>query len=521
MKRYLWITALFCLLLPGLVTYLWFYSGPSQTASPAMPDYSNIDFPKPALSTEMPIPLSPKKPGITVLLDLQHQNQYSLSEIDPLVRYIEAYGGSIQITSEQTILDTSLKSADVYISITPIMRFTQQEITQVNHFVDRGGKLVVITDPTRNSMSAMPMMDTGGGTGTTMLSGTDNANLLLEPFDIAFADDYLYNMVENEGNFRNVLINDLVDHDLTGGIEQLVIYGGHSVTSGGKQLAKTGGNTLSSTNEGDEIYSVMDIVESGDGSVIAIGDLSLITSEYVLSSDNQVFVKNLAKFITSDPREKTLLDFPALFNGDIVLQPAGKMDVSGDLISSVSNLESYFQLPSGSLTISKTDSYSTNRIVLSTFAETKTTADILKELKINLAPRIEDDGEDAEETPDPTATPSPMPSRSPEMMEDGPVGTTAPDYERTMEAYFGKEDEADTGPEIIEVPYFDRIKTKDLGLVGLPRAGHKTTLIVMAASPSKIQAFIRSLAISGLSGCVVHDDLAACKVTDFAVPPQG
>ena len=521
MKRYLWIIALACLLLPAAATYLWFYSGPTQTASPAMPDYSNIDFPKPSLSTEMPIPRSPQKPGITVLLDLQHQNQYSISEIDPLVRYIEAFGGAIQITSEQTILDTSLKSADVYISITPMMRFTQQEIMQIGHFVDRGGKLVVITDPTRNSMSAMPMVDSGGGAGTSMLSGTDNANLLLEPFDIAFADDYLYNMIENEGNFRNVFINDLADHDLTGGIGQLVIYGGHSVSSGGKQLARTSGKTLSSTKEGDEVYSVMDLVESGDGSVIAIGDLSLITSEYVLSSDNQVFVKNLAKFLTGDPREKTLSDFQALFDGDVVLQPTGKIDVTGDLISAVSNLEGYFQLPSSSLTISKTDNDFTNRIVLSTFAETKTTADILNELKINLAPKIEIDGENAEETPDPTATPSPIPTQVPEMMEERPEGTSTPDYERTMEAYFEKEDEADTGPEIIEVPYFDRIKTKDLGLVGLTRSGGKTTLLVMAASPSKIQAFVRSLAISGLSGCVVRNDLAACKVTDFAIPPQG
>ncbi len=521
MKRYLWIIALVCFLLPGLITVFWFYSLPARTTTPTLPDYSNIDFPKPALSTEMPLPRSPQKPDVTVLLDLQHQNQYSISEIDPLVRYIESYGGAIQITSEQTNLDTSLKSADVFVSITPIMRFTQQEIAQISGFVNRGGKLVVITDPTRNSMSAMPMVDSGGGAGTTMLSGTDNANLLLEPFDIAFADDYLYNMIENEGNFRNVFINDFADHDLTRGIHQLVVYGGHSVTSGGRQLAKTSDKTLSSTNESDEIYSVMDLVESGDGTVIAIGDLSLITSEYVLSSDNQVLVNNLAKFLTANPRMKTLTDFPALFDGDIVLQPAGKMDVTGDLISAASNLESYFQLPSGSLTISKSDSDSTSRIVLSTFSESETTADILKDLTINLAPSIEANGEETEDTTDPTATPFPMSTQSPEMMEEGPVGTSTPDYDRTMEAYYEKEDETVSGPEIIEVPYFDRIKTKDLGLVGLTRSGGKTTMIVMAASPSKILTFLRSLAISGLSGCVIHDDLAACKVTDFAGPPQG
>jgi hypothetical protein len=45
--------------------------------------------------------------------------------------------------------------------------------------------------------------------------------------------------------------------------------------------------------------------------------------------------------------------------------------------------------------------------------------------------------------------------------------------------------------------------------------------VIIASTPDKVQAFIRNLAIGGLSGCVVHDDLAACKVTNFTVPPQG
>jgi hypothetical protein len=438
------------------------------------------------------------------LLDLQHQNLYSISEIDPLIRFIESYGGSIQITSEQTNLESSLKSADVYISIAPILRFNQLEITQITEFVKRGGKLVVFADPTRSSsMAVLPATsDTGGGAApNTMLSGTDDANLLLEPFDISFADDYLYNMTQNEGNFRNVILTDFAGDSLTTGINQLTIYGGHSVHSSGKQLAKTGKNTYSSTGEKDETYSLVDLAKYGTGDVLAIGDVSLVTSQYVRSSDNQVFAQNLAKYMTESPREKTLADFPALFSGPVVLQPAGKMDVNADLISAVSNLEKYLQLPDGGITVSSKVDGSSDRILLSTFTETAANKDILKDLKINLSPEIVEED---------TATPTPASTPELDEQEADLVVTS------TREV-----DDTPAGPETIEVPYFNQVKTKDLGLVGLSHSGGKTTLVIIASTPDKVQAFIRNLAIGGLSGCVVHDDLAACKVTNFTVPPQG
>lgn len=521
MKRYLWIIALFCLLLPGAITYCWFYTGPTRNAPPVLPNYSDIDFPRPVFSTEIPLPGSPQNPETVVLFDLQHQNQYSISEIDPLVRSIEAFGGEIKITSEQTNLETSLKSADVFLSVAPMMRFTQQEITLISDFVDRGGKLIVITDPTRNSMSAMPMGDTGASPVTTMLSGTDNANLLLEPYNIAFKDDYLYNLTENEGNFRNIFVTEFANDNLTRGIKKMVVYGGHSVTSSGIQIARTNGKTLSSTNEGNETFSVIDFVKYGEGSVLAIGDLSLITPEYVLSADNQIFVQNLAKYTTAAPRLKTLRDYPALFSGNVILQPTGNIEVTGELLSAVSNLESYLQLSPGNLTISKTERDSTSRIVLSTFTETKTTADILKQLKINLTPATDKDREETIEETEPTASATPGSNIKPELTKEVPPIKVTPEYESTLQALFNNEDETQTGPEIIEVPYFDRVKTKELGLIGLTRSGNKITVIVMASSPAKIQTFIRNLSISGLSGCVIHEDLAACKVTDFAGPPQG
>ncbi len=48
----------------------------------------------------------------------------------------------------------------------------------------------------------------------TGISGVDVANLLLEPYDAAFVDDYLYDMTTNEGNYRNVIFSEFSGHEL-------------------------------------------------------------------------------------------------------------------------------------------------------------------------------------------------------------------------------------------------------------------------------------------------------------------
>ncbi len=140
-------------------------------------------------------------------------------------------------------------------------------------------------------------------TGLSM-SSVDAANLILEPYDISFSDDYLYDMVNNEGNFRNILISEFANHELTEGIGRLVIYGGHSVHSSGKSLASTSENTYSSANDHPGKFSPVDIINSGKGSVLAIGDINLLTSQYVQSADKQIFVQNLAAFLTESAQKR-------------------------------------------------------------------------------------------------------------------------------------------------------------------------------------------------------------------------
>ena len=77
--------------------------------------------------------------------------------------------------------------------------------------VDRGGRLLILTDPTRSAVT----YDYYGYGSATVMADVIAANSLLAPYDIAFVDDYLYNMSAYEGNYRNVFFTDFSANPLT------------------------------------------------------------------------------------------------------------------------------------------------------------------------------------------------------------------------------------------------------------------------------------------------------------------
>ncbi len=137
MNRTKILIALICLLIPGLITSVWFYSGFPQTKSSAIPDYPTIDLQVAPISTVIPLPQPPSQPKTSVLFDMSHNNMISLTEIDPLIRSIESDGGTIQITGEEIELAESLKSVNAFICAAPIQAFSTIEKSALVAFTKR------------------------------------------------------------------------------------------------------------------------------------------------------------------------------------------------------------------------------------------------------------------------------------------------------------------------------------------------------------------------------------------------
>ena len=497
MKRIRVILAITCLILPGLATFVWFYSGTPQIKTIQMPDFPTIDLPKAPISTPIPLAKPPSIPITTVLFDMNHGNMVSMTEIDPLVRLIESKGGAIQVTAQETYLADALKSVNAYVCLAPIQAFFNTDREALTAFVKRGGKLLIAADPTRNQMI---MTDAAA---IPNISSVDAVNQILEPFDISISDDYLYDMVTNEGNYRNVIFDDFKKETLTEGVKRLVIYGGHSVHSVGNPLTVSLKTTFSSNTDQAGEISPFAFSQSGDGSVLALGDISLLTSQYYQSADNQIFVQNIASFLVDEKREKTLVDFPHILDGVIAIQPIGILKVDGLLISGISSLERAMNIPTGSLTISEKPNQSINRIVLSTFKPADENKDVIESLKINLLP-----------TPRATETLEPSPTQSITATPFTELNGDGYNSQYPLENFSDPIGSGSADKSIdIEIPGMGRLNTNNLGLVGLIREEKRTTLVIMASSSESLKTFMDQISMGGLNGCLVQDNLAVCNTT--------
>ncbi len=501
MKRSNILIAIACLVLPGLLTTFWFYSGFPVTNSVKMPEFSAIDIPTPPLSTAIPLKIPPENPKTTILFDMSHGNMVSMSEIDPFIRAIESMGGAIEVTSQDFDLKTSLKTVNAFISLAPLQNYSSFEISTITSFVKRGGFLIIATDPTRNLMASDSL------TMSISLSGVDIANRLLEPFDTSISDDYLYDMVSNEGNYRNVILTDFDRNELMKNVSKLVIYGGHSVKTNEYPLASCSDSTYSSATDMAGEFSPFALVKYGDGNVLVLGDLSLLTTQYVQSADNQVFVYNLAGFVTGTSREKTLEDFPAIFNDPVVLVPDNEMELKGDLLSIVAKLEKVIGTEPGELSVSRDNTSAPNRVLLTTFNPGDEAGEILAGLGIDLSPQ-----------PLHTATVTPTAGQN-EESGSGMIDTEL--IQPTEYVDSRDEEEIEPVPVLIGIPGLSTVSTDGLGLVGLVRDENQTTLIIVTSSSENLANFITDLTINGLSGCLVKDNLAACDIFSIDLEPKG
>lgn len=356
--------ALAALILPSLARFLWFYRGIPARQEIATPDYQSFTAPQPpegntaSASTE-----KVKQFGGTAILDLAHVNQFQPSDIASLTDQIEKRGGKVETITDATTLETKLKYASAFITVSPSTAFTADEIRLLKAFVERGGRLMVFADATRNTFGFDAI------SGNLIGFGDVNAvNPLLAPFDITINNDYLYNTSTNEGNFRNIVFDNFGKSELTFGLKEVTFYGTHSVqTSSGLILLQGAESTLSSIDDANN-PSAGGAALSEDGNVAAFGDFTFLTSPYDAYADNAALIANLADFALDGKRDTTLANFPYIYsNNTVQVFPTSELQMTPELISALSRLQYSLQYINVSMEIAKKAPHNGDSIILGTF----------------------------------------------------------------------------------------------------------------------------------------------------------
>jgi hypothetical protein len=356
------ILVLVLFVLPLAVRRLYFYQGQPESREVPRPDLDTIKAPAPDMAP-FKDRYTASTPG-AILVDLAHENRFEMSELSVLQARLSARGQWIEPVRHADDLAAQLRYAKALVIISPGENLTADEIQLVKAFVDKGGRLLLITDPTNYGLR---LDDYGYLLGLS--SDVDYVNDLAAQFGLLFQADYLYNTTENEGNFRNIKLTDLAEAPLTQGLDQVVFYATHSIISDEPALVSAAGETLSSSSEraGELAVAVL----AADGAVLALGDLTFMTEPHNAVYDNDQFVANIADFLSGAPRQYELADAPFFFGDEVDLVYAGDPLLDSDLLAGGGDLQAHFEDMGRTLTIREAEDPAHDTLFLGLYAYTE------------------------------------------------------------------------------------------------------------------------------------------------------
>ncbi len=450
MKRNTILIALAVLLIPAVLRGLWFYRGVAERPEIATPDFASFSAPQAPVHEGKENPEDIKKTGGVVLFDTIHGNQFMMSDAESLTGDIKQRGGQVELLIDPILLEYKLKYASAFVVISPTIPYTADETRILKNFVSRGGRLLVFTDATRNVLYFDYI------SGNPIVYGDVNAaNSVLAPFDISINNDYLYNLEENEGNFRNVFFDDFAKNELTFGLKEVALYGTHSVESpSGLLLLRGTESNLSSANDAND-PAQGGAALSKDGNVAAFGDFTFLASPYNNYTDNASLIANLADFALSGRKITTLDNFPFMFkDGTVQVYLTSEVTKTAEMVAALGRLQASLKFVNIQVELADEFPKDGDAIIISSFAPVDEITPFINKFDVTL----------------------------------------------------------EEGSEFINAPGFGEIGIYGNGII-LFDAGSKGNKFVLLANSMEDTVYVLDTLSSGyLYGCLLQDNMAVCSV---------
>ena len=328
-----------------------------------------------------------------VVVDYAHDNAFFVEELNVLLSKLVSRGFSYELilpgeleegesssrsaAEEANGLDDKLRYADALILPLPRREYTPEEITKIERFVEKGGRVLIIGDPTRTVV-------------------VEALNSIAGSFGLIYANDYLYSLENNDNNYRNVVYSNFRESPLTQGLsgeQKVVFYGGGSIVAPGYEIILGDDTTFSSTSEGGRTMAAAALA-AGD-QVLALADLTFFSEPYSAAEGNGTFINNIANFLAnSGVRDFDLQDFPYFFDTSVNVVFSNSLVFNSQFADSVklkSYLENHDRLVA--FTDSITDTNSSDLVFVGRFADVGQVQNYLDEAGITIleSPDTEDE----------------------------------------------------------------------------------------------------------------------------------
>ncbi len=282
---------------PGLL------AGPPESP-PEYPEYDVSSLVPERLSADGTISVEPAADRGTVLIDRAHGNRIDAADIESLTAAIAAAGYEVEFLEPGDSVSEALGRVDAFVVIDPAQRYTGAQLDRLEWFVDAGGRLLLIGEPTQARL-------TSGLSAASIRTATNMLDHVASRFGFDFGEGYLYHMSESDGNYRNVLGLATTGDGVAAGIDRIATYTAtHVSADGGESLVVAAEGTRSIRGDVPGTYGL--VVRKGD--VLAIGDSTFLSGETVRVLDNEVLVGNIVEFLVSGDRRQSVFDYPGILD---------------------------------------------------------------------------------------------------------------------------------------------------------------------------------------------------------------
>ncbi len=250
-----------------LAQLLFFYRGVYLPPHARAPDFLSIN-----VNSSLPIEINDSFTGGSgkVLIDMSHGNNFNAGDLNLLLSRIIARGYRIEYFRDGSNLKNNLSGLTSFVVLSPASSFSAADAKSAKEFVNGGGRLLMLSEPIKES----------------------EINSLAVEFGILFWNDYLYNLKENEGNFRYIYLTEFAESNITKGLRKIVFYTSSSVFGNG--IIFTDKDTYSSSRGEKGRYPVAAMAE--DSKVLAIGDVTFLSEPYNVLDNNRL-IYNIADFL--------------------------------------------------------------------------------------------------------------------------------------------------------------------------------------------------------------------------------
>ncbi|MFN8456903.1 MAG: hypothetical protein U0401_19940 [Anaerolineae bacterium] len=481
MLKYIWVPIVVILVVIG-GRYL-YYNNQSSYAAPDRP-LPEVEFDASAVSPRLEAVDNPKVSKGVVAIDFNHSNALFPEELNILLSKVVNRGFSYELILPQSSevsfeegsgaddqsLAGKLRYAQALILPLPRVEYTPEEVAEIRNFVEKGGRVLIIGDPTRTVI-------------------VEALNSIAGAFGIIYANDYLYSQTNNDNNYRNVVYSNFQDSPLTKGLDKdhkVIFYAGGSITAPDHEIIMGDETTHSSISEGGRKPASAALTTNDQ--VLALTDLTFFTEPYSAAESNGILINNIADFLSGGRRDFELKDFPFFLNPQVDLVYDNSLVLNSQLDKSV-KLKEFLEKHDHTVTLTDKVGDKNDTIFVGRFDKIDTIKDYLAEGGITILGL--DQKSEAEAKAEEAAA-----------VEEGEASDQPP----------GKEARFVTGR--IQIQGIGDLERGGSTLFYLDRQEGRNVLIMLSDTPETNADAFDILFENRLSECRLSDTMAVCQTQE-------